>query len=113
MVEKNTKSIFEATGAKIRLRGKGSGHIEGGRGEAPVHLMLAITTEIGMEESFVKAVEMSEKLLEAIAGKYRYFCQHRGDKAQQDQLFWVGEASQEALSCMGDVAKKAPEKHNQ
>ena len=28
-------------GAKIRLRGRGSGHSEGGRGEAPVPLMLA------------------------------------------------------------------------
>ena len=29
-------------GTKIRLRGRGSGHSEGGRGEAPVHLMLAV-----------------------------------------------------------------------
>ena len=32
----------EIAGAKIRLRGRGSGHNEGDRGEAPVPLMLAV-----------------------------------------------------------------------
>mmetsp|Transcript_23527 Transcript_23527/g.42427 ORF Transcript_23527/g.42427 Transcript_23527/m.42427 type:complete len:360 (+) Transcript_23527:69-1148(+) len=97
----NTKKIFEATDAKIRLRGRGSGHSEAGRGEAPVHLMLAVTTDIGEEEKFVLALEMAAELLQQVTGKYRAFCKQNGMPSPTSPLFWIGELSEQASACLG------------
>mmetsp|Transcript_39989 Transcript_39989/g.72498 ORF Transcript_39989/g.72498 Transcript_39989/m.72498 type:complete len:337 (-) Transcript_39989:53-1063(-) len=96
----NTRKIFDATGAKIRLRGKGSGHREMGGGEAPVHLMLAITTDVGHEESFTKAVEMAAQLLQTVAGQYIEFCRHSTTEPPKRPLFWIGEISSASQACL-------------
>lgn len=74
----HTRKIFDATGAKIRLRGKGSGHLEGTH-EAPVPIMLAVTTEKHEVEQFRSAVTMSAELLAGVEAKYRSFRERRGE----------------------------------
>lgn len=95
----NTKRIFEKTGAKIRLRGRGSGHNEGERGEAPVPLMLAVTSDTRNQENFLHACELSSQLLQTVTSKYPDFCKHHGHSTViPAPLFWIGDASQDALA---------------
>merc|ERR1719272_180919 len=61
----NTRTIFESTGTKVRVRGTGSGHIEHRLGrEAPVPLMVALAAESGCAESFSKAFVLTKELLQ-------------------------------------------------
>lgn len=40
------EAIYESTGCKVRVRGRGSGHLEQStQAEAPTPLMLAVTAE--------------------------------------------------------------------
>ncbi|CAK0886378.1 unnamed protein product [Prorocentrum cordatum] len=56
----NTRSISTATGAKVRIRGRGSGHFEGKlQREAPTPLMVAVTAGGGEAAGFVQAVRMT------------------------------------------------------
>eukprot|EP00931_Biecheleriopsis_adriatica_P114778 TRINITY_DN9068_c0_g1_i5.p1 TRINITY_DN9068_c0_g1~~TRINITY_DN9068_c0_g1_i5.p1 ORF type:complete len:239 (-),score=54.08 TRINITY_DN9068_c0_g1_i5:1-612(-) len=102
----NTRRIFQATNAKIRYRGRGSGHWENGKGfEAPVPLMLAVTSEMKEDSKyFLTAVEMAGNLLEGIAGKYIHFCTRWKLQVPAGPLFWIGELSQDAKECMGLTA---------
>lgn len=95
----NTKRIYEKTGAKIRLRGRGSGHNEGERGEAPVPLMLAVTSDTRNQENFLHACELSSQLLQTVTSKFPDFCKHHGHSTViPAPLFWIGDASQDALA---------------
>mmetsp|Transcript_54367 Transcript_54367/g.86504 ORF Transcript_54367/g.86504 Transcript_54367/m.86504 type:complete len:338 (-) Transcript_54367:31-1044(-) len=67
----NTKDIYFQTGCKIRVRGRGSGHLEQGTSEeAPTPLMLAVTAEPNNKAGFIKAVELSLALLENLEERY-------------------------------------------
>ncbi|CAK9020254.1 unnamed protein product [Durusdinium trenchii] len=101
----NTKRIFEKTGAKIRLRGRGSGHNEGDRGEAPVPLMLAVTSDTKNVENFVKAVELSVQLLQTVTSKFPEFCRSHGTALVPQPLFWIGELSQDAVARLQPVSE--------
>eukprot|EP00931_Biecheleriopsis_adriatica_P058057 TRINITY_DN34490_c0_g1_i1.p1 TRINITY_DN34490_c0_g1~~TRINITY_DN34490_c0_g1_i1.p1 ORF type:complete len:536 (+),score=94.55 TRINITY_DN34490_c0_g1_i1:106-1713(+) len=75
----NTRQIYEATGCKVRVRGKGSGHKESSTGkEAPTPLMMAITSESFNTEGFYSAVRESIDLLRCIEEKYATHCAERG-----------------------------------
>jgi hypothetical protein len=104
-----TRAIFDATGAKIRLRGHGSKHLEGGR-EAPVHLMLAVTTEETEPDNFRKAVEMAEELLRGVEVKFQTFCQNRSKEptAPKTHYFWIGELSTRGKACLGSLLERVP-----
>ena len=57
--------IAYATGAKLRIRGRGSGWREGARRqEAPVPLMLAITAPARSPGALLQALRMALRLLE-------------------------------------------------
>ena len=75
---KNMKAIFERTGAKIRIRGKGSKHyeveVEGEMREAPIPLMIAITQEKTHMEHFRLAVTMTLDLLVKATDSWKVFC---------------------------------------
>lgn len=103
-----TKRIYDATGAKIRLRGHGSGHIEGGR-EAPVHLMLAVTTEQGEVDGFRMAFEMASELLRDVERRFTIFCKQKQQRAPTGACFWVGEISSEGQSCLGSILSSVPQ----
>jgi len=61
---KNTRSIFEATSAKIRVRGRGSGHKEMSTGkEAPTGLMVTVSAKSDNGACFQEAVRMTGALL--------------------------------------------------
>eukprot|EP00931_Biecheleriopsis_adriatica_P051343 TRINITY_DN2976_c0_g1_i1.p1 TRINITY_DN2976_c0_g1~~TRINITY_DN2976_c0_g1_i1.p1 ORF type:complete len:434 (+),score=97.86 TRINITY_DN2976_c0_g1_i1:57-1358(+) len=100
-----TKSIFEATGAKIRLRGKGSGHKETkSRGEAPVPLMLAVTSEVGQECEFLTALRMSAELLEQVTSKFKDYCKYYSLPKPHTPLFWIGDLSENAHEVLHTTA---------
>eukprot|EP00438_Fugacium_kawagutii_P033450 Skav223161 [mRNA] locus=scaffold3747:19709:23234:+ [translate_table: standard] len=85
--------------AKIRLRGRGSGHCEGERGEAPV------TSDTRNQENFVHALEMSAQLLQTVTSKFPDYCRNHAQNATVLQpLFWIGDASQDALASLEHVS---------
>jgi len=66
----NTKRIFEMTGAKIRVRGRGSGHKEATTGlEAPAGLMVTVSSNSNDWNGFVAAVKETAQLLELVQQK--------------------------------------------
>jgi len=102
----NTKKIFQATAAKLRLRGRGSGHVEERGREAPVHLMLAVTSEIGQEKKFLVALESAAELLERVTSRYRDPCSRKGVSSAAP-LFWIGELSERAAALVGTDSERA------
>ena len=90
----NMKKIFHETGAKVRIRGKGSKHLEvHGKKEAPVPLMVAVTVEEGDMVNFKAAVDMTVVQLLEVAERYKQFCRHRGGLASDLPMFSIGEVS--------------------
>mmetsp|Transcript_75340 Transcript_75340/g.140493 ORF Transcript_75340/g.140493 Transcript_75340/m.140493 type:complete len:343 (+) Transcript_75340:70-1098(+) len=67
----NMKDIHDATDAKIRLRGRGSGHKEHNGWEANVPLMLAVTTPMSDMSKFQDAINRAMDLLENVEEKFR------------------------------------------
>jgi len=71
------KSIAEASGAKLRLRGRGSGFLEGAeQRESSDELMLCVssTDQAGYDE----ARRLVQELLERVYKEYRTFCRKAG-----------------------------------
>lgn len=64
----NTRAIFDTTGAKVRVRGRGSGHQETGtNAEAPTGPMVTVSTT--SETSFNDAVRQTCRLLLSVQDK--------------------------------------------
>lgn len=104
----NTKPIFMATGAKIRVRGRGSNQREGQfRREAPVHLMVAVSTERGKNQEFREAFSMTTQLLESVSTQFESMC---GDLRQPHEAprFWLGDGSSDAARLLGLVFHRCP-----
>mmetsp|Transcript_41530 Transcript_41530/g.65895 ORF Transcript_41530/g.65895 Transcript_41530/m.65895 type:complete len:492 (+) Transcript_41530:60-1535(+) len=69
------RRIADATGAKIRIRGRGSGHYEiDGKQEAPTPLMVAVTTEKGDQAAFETAIGMTLAELRGVEDRFKVFC---------------------------------------
>ena len=69
----NMKKIVDVSGAKLRLRGRGSGYLEGPNKEEspePLHLCVSCTTQDG----YNAAVRAVTEILEDIYSDYRKFC---------------------------------------
>ena len=79
---KNTRSIYQKTGAKIRIRGRGSGHkevqSENQRKEAPLPLHIAITIDQSNAIAFRSAVELVIELLSAAQASFVQWCGEKG-----------------------------------
>jgi hypothetical protein len=77
----NMKKIVSRTGsadAKLRLRGRGSGFLEGAQkqeSQEPLHLCVSCKDYVGYRSAIVQV----EALLNEIYDEYRDFCQMRGD----------------------------------
>lgn len=71
----NTRGIADATGAKVRIRGQGSGHKESSTNrEAPTPLMLVVATEADNHDGFIKAVSMTLNLLRNVETRWVEHC---------------------------------------
>jgi len=73
----NMKNIVSQTDAKLRLRGRGSGYLEGlSRQESPepLHLCISCTNKRGYHE----AIRLVSELLEGVYEEYRQFCKTKG-----------------------------------
>merc|ERR1712037_971786 len=104
----NTRSIHEATGAKIRVRGKGSGHVERCGRQAQVPLMIAITAEHRRPCDFRTAVLMTNELTLRVMRRFEDRCRQRNGRVHLSPLFWMGEASKEAIECLGAALDRVP-----
>lgn len=79
----NMKEIVARTDAKLRLRGRGSGYLEGlGRQESPepLHLCVSCTSRRG----YAEAARLVTELLDRVYEEYREFCAGRGVSAHPD-----------------------------
>ncbi|CAE7600613.1 Dnah7 [Symbiodinium natans] len=84
----NTKSIHEETGCKVRVRGRGSGHLEQqSNEEAPTNLMLAVTAEPGNKEGFIQAVAKSLLLLWNVDERYQQDCRRCGVRPSSPSFY--------------------------
>ena len=112
----NTSNIFKQTGAKIRIRGRGSGHLEvlNSKGEkmseAPVPLMIAVTSEKSATREFRKAVEMCVQLLGQVAASFKIFCaEHKlPPEIENRQLFYFMEVSRGSEPLLVDLLRRFP-----
>merc|ERR1712129_392461 len=99
----NLRRIAEATGAKIRVRGRGSRHLEGEHQcEAPSPLMLAVTSDRTDSEGFQSAVEAVLGILRNLQGRYIRFCSNNGH-THLGPCFSVGMVSDFATNVLGQA----------
>jgi hypothetical protein len=105
--------IHRHSGAKLRIRGRGSGHLEvvGPSGkldrEAPVPLMLAISVDKYDPDGFLMAVNESVALLESTTERYRDMCRVRGEVPEL-HLFAFGDGSALATRLLADFIDEYP-----
>jgi hypothetical protein len=71
------KTIAQNTGAKLRIRGRGSGFLEGPEQKEASDEPLMICISAATREGFDNAVEDIESLLAYVHDQYREFCQDR------------------------------------
>ena len=107
----NMQYIFSKTGAKIRVRGVGSGHKEvKGNEEAPVPLMVAVTSQGQMQTTFVMAVQMTIDILTKVETQYIEFCRHTlAPHTHSQQMIWnFGEISTDAFPILSELLHRLP-----
>lgn len=107
----NMRDIFAATNAKLRIRGRGSGHLEvDGKDEAPVPLMLAVTATNHDPEGFRKAIEMVMVRLHAVSAHFCLFCQQHGlhQPTSKEPLFSFGETCRGSQTILADLLELWP-----
>jgi len=100
------RGIFGATNAKLRIRGRGSGHLEvDGRMEAPVPLMVAVTSNKNNPEAFRKAVEQILALLQEVGHLFCTFCDQRGlhQPTSTEPIASFGEVSRASETIITDL----------
>lgn len=100
----NMRKIADQTGAKVRIRGRGSGHLEiGGKSEAPTPLMVAVTSDHEDPANFRAAVEMTLRELRAVEGRFRTFCESQGHK-HKGPCYSLGQLPDRARATLAGVA---------
>ena len=73
----NMKRIVKATDAKLRLRGRGSGYLEGAakvESPEPLHLCISCVNSSGYKQ----AVQLVSELLAGVYEEYKRFCRAKG-----------------------------------
>jgi hypothetical protein len=102
---KNTKNISLLTGAKIRVRGRGSGHKEvDGIKEAPVPLMVAVTSDGTDADKFCKAVRLITYKLQEANDVFTLFAREQNlhPSIAMENIWKYGEMSKEAESVLAN-----------
>jgi hypothetical protein len=95
----HTKHIYNVTGAKVRVRGRGSGHKEvGGIQEAPVPLMVAVTSDGTDASKFRDAVWLMTTKLDEVNAAFATFCNAKAinPAIAREQIWKYGEMSKDA-----------------
>lgn len=90
--------IHAETKAKIRIRGRGSGHLEvdDKSQEAPVPLMCVVTADRTHADAFVKAVDMTVTEIMKVALRFQKFCRSHKQNCDVAALYRFGELSEDA-----------------
>jgi hypothetical protein len=73
----NMKRIVKSTDAKLRLRGRGSGYLEGAakvESPEPLHLCISCVNSSGYKQ----AVQLVTELLAQVNEEYKKFCKSKG-----------------------------------
>jgi len=105
----NTKGIAAKTGAKIRIRGRGSGHLEmEGKSEAPTPLMVAVTSDHRDADGFRAAVGEIVQALESVAQRFGAHCQKAGH-VHEGPCYSVGAVHKEAREALGALLARIPQ----
>ena len=106
----NLKRIFYATDVKLRVRGFGSGHLEGlSRKEAPVPLMLALSGLEAEPAAFKNAVRMAVDVLNKTSAEYTEFLDDNGFlHVGRLPLFCFGEISTNSASVIKEFVDVHP-----
>lgn len=104
----HTKGIYEATNAKIRLRGKSSGHFERRGKQAPAPLTLAISghAKPTWKEDFVLAMEMSLRLLVESENDARSCLMAKNKFLPEGHHFFVAKLNGTAHEILRDLLPK-------
>ena len=79
----NMKKIVAASDAKLRLRGRGSGYLEGfNRTECPepLHMCVSCVSKSGYET----AVKLVKELIESVMDEYRQWLKAKGEEISED-----------------------------
>jgi hypothetical protein len=115
---RHMRDINQATHAKVRVRGRGSGHLEldrkmlnkvtqkmGGVQEAPVPLMVAITLQGAQRALFRTAVDMTISQLQHVQVLFVQFCEQRNlsEALMEEELWSFGEMSKDAEIVLADL----------
>ena len=103
---RHMREIYQATYAELRVRGRGSGRLEvDGATEAPVPLMVAVTSEGVDQAHFRTAVEMTISRLKVVQGLFEQFCRQRAlsESLTRTNLWRFGEMSKDAEIVLADL----------
>lgn len=103
----NVKPIHEATGAKLRIRGKGSGHKEKDGQEADIPPMVAISTLKRCDADFCDAVQRTLDILKRVGVRYEEFCRER-QLVHEGPLFSLGAVPECARAALGNTLDQIP-----
>lgn len=104
----NMKRIAEKTGAKLRVRGRGSGHLEiDSKREAPTPLMVAVTTEHVDHDGFREAARMTLKELDVVSRRFQQHCKKK-QLPCSGPFFSLGNLSAGANETLRDLLEGVP-----
>lgn len=104
----NMRRIADRTGAKLRIRGRGSGHLEiDGEREAPTPLMVAVTTDKGDAHGFRKAIELTINELASVEQKFHVFCRQEGI-VHEGPCYSVGLLPDAGREALGEIIANVP-----
>jgi len=102
------RRIAEVTGAKIRIRGRGSGHLEiDGKEEAPTPLMVAVTTDQTDHTAFARAIQMTLVELRTVEERFKMFCK-KHEIPIPGACFSIGLLPEGADKMLGNVLAGVP-----
>jgi len=105
---RRVRAIADATNAKVRIRGRGSGHLEvDGVSEAPAPLMVAVTSDHDDAAGFRAAVAMVLQELQTSEQRYKLFCRKHCVRSSA-VCYSVGAASDGAEGVLGDLLVGIP-----
>lgn len=85
----HTRGIAEATGCKVRIRGRGSGHKEPNGREASTPLTLVVTADADNRRSFEGALVQCIELLRKVERRYRAHCREARREAWSEAFSLV------------------------